>query len=215
MRRVERSAACAVSACSPSSSSASSSRLASTLVSGVRSSCEASATNSRWRSSVASVSPRAASSACEHSLQGHGQLGDLVVGLGVGQAPARVARALDLARGVGQLGDRAHRPLRHGQAGQQGENRPAEHAEDEEDAHARRGVVDVRERPGVEQEPFTDRLGVDHAQLGPVAELLRGGARRHREGGLRRRRLRGLDGGTVHEVRQEQTGIPFSLNTRI
>ena len=32
------------------------------LVSGVRSSCEASATNSRWRSSEASVSPRAASS---------------------------------------------------------------------------------------------------------------------------------------------------------
>ena len=40
----------------------SSSRLASTLVSGVRSSCEASATNSRWRSIAASRSARAASS---------------------------------------------------------------------------------------------------------------------------------------------------------
>ena len=62
IRREERSAERAASACSPWSESASSSRLASTLVSGVRSSCEASATNWRWRASIASVSPRAASS---------------------------------------------------------------------------------------------------------------------------------------------------------
>ena len=60
-RSAARSAA--ASPRSPSSSSASSSRLARTLVSGVRSSCEASATNSRWRTSVASVSSRAPSSA--------------------------------------------------------------------------------------------------------------------------------------------------------
>ena len=81
IRREERSAEAAASRCSPSSSSSSSSRLASTEVSGVRSSCEASATNSRWRASVASVSARASSSACEHRLQRPRQLGDLVLGL--------------------------------------------------------------------------------------------------------------------------------------
>ena len=54
---------------SPCSSSLSSSRFASTLVSGVRSSCEASATNSRWRCSAPSVSMRALSSALEHLLE--------------------------------------------------------------------------------------------------------------------------------------------------
>ena len=62
IRRDERSAESAVDFISPSSCSESSSRLASTLVSGVRSSCEASATNARWRTSIASVSPRAWSS---------------------------------------------------------------------------------------------------------------------------------------------------------
>ena len=62
MRRDERRADAAASRGSPSSSSSSSSRLASTEVSGVRSSCEASATNSRWRCSAASVSARALSS---------------------------------------------------------------------------------------------------------------------------------------------------------
>ncbi len=66
-----RAGACAARSAAPSwpprpgrrcRDSASSSRLASTLVSGVRSSCEASATKRRWRASIASVSPRAASS---------------------------------------------------------------------------------------------------------------------------------------------------------
>ena len=60
MRRDERSAESAMSRCSPASSASSSSRFARMLVSGVRSSCDASATNLRWRASVASVSPRAA-----------------------------------------------------------------------------------------------------------------------------------------------------------
>ena len=70
----------------------------------------------------------------EHPLERAGQLGDLVVGLGVGQAPARVAGALDLAGRVGQLGDRAHRPLRRREPGQQRQDRAAEHAEEQEDA---------------------------------------------------------------------------------
>ncbi len=62
MRLDERRAERAASPSSPCSDSASSSRFASTLVSGVRSSCDASATKRRWRASIASVSPRAASS---------------------------------------------------------------------------------------------------------------------------------------------------------
>ena len=64
MRREERRAERAASPSSPCRDSASSSRLASTDVSGVRSSCEASATKRRWRASVASVSAWASSSEC-------------------------------------------------------------------------------------------------------------------------------------------------------
>jgi hypothetical protein len=63
MRCEERSADRAASPCSPSSVSARKSRFARTLVSGVRSSCDASATNSRWRRSIASCSSRDAASA--------------------------------------------------------------------------------------------------------------------------------------------------------
>ena len=98
MRREERSAEAAASRCSPVSSSSSSSRFASTEVSGVRSSCEASATNSRWRASAPSVSARALVERREHRVQRAGQLGHLVLGLGVGQLQRGVARALDLAR---------------------------------------------------------------------------------------------------------------------
>ena len=113
----------------PSSSSSSSSRLASTEVSGVRSSCEASATNSRWRASVASVSARASSSACEHRLQRARQLGDLVVGLGV-RDPHATGRACARSRARrGQLGDRLHRAARGRQAGEQRQRGAAEHAE--------------------------------------------------------------------------------------
>ena len=49
-------------------------------VSGVRSSCEASATNCRWRCRAPSVSSRAASSASSMACSVRGELGDLVVG---------------------------------------------------------------------------------------------------------------------------------------
>ena len=81
IRREERSAEAAASRCSPSSSSSSSSRLASTEVSGVRSSCEASATNSRWRASAASVSRARLVERVEHRLERARELGDLVLGL--------------------------------------------------------------------------------------------------------------------------------------
>ena len=140
----ERSAEAAASRCSPSSVSSSSSRLASTDVSGVRSSCEASATNSRWRASVASVSARASSSACSIESSVVGQLGDLVVGLRPrdarldGRACASISRAA-----VGQLGDRLHRAARRRQAGQQRQRGAAEHAEAEEQLHAVRGRLHV------------------------------------------------------------------------
>ena len=73
----------------------------------------------------------------EHSLQRPGQLGDLVLGLGMGDAAARVPGALDLPGGVGQLDDRAHRP-RAVQPGQQRENRAAEHPEQQEDLDSAR-----------------------------------------------------------------------------
>ena len=177
MRREERSADAAASRCSPVSSSSSSSRLASTEVSGVRSSCEASATNSRWRASAPSVSARASSSAREHRVQRARQLGDLVLGLGVGDPHGRVARALDPARGRGQLGDRLHRAARGGQAGQQRQQRAAEHAEGEEDLHAVGGVLDVGDLARVLEEPRVGRACDRHAARlhAPAVDL--GGAR--------------------------------------
>ena len=84
MRWEERSADRAASPCSPCSDSASSSRLASTLVSGVRSSCEASATNRRWRDEHRLGLAARGVELAEHPLERAGQLGHLVVGLGLG-----------------------------------------------------------------------------------------------------------------------------------
>ena len=76
----------------------SSSRLACTLVSGVRSSCEASATNSRWRSKARSRSVRGLVERLEHLVHRLRQLADLVVGGGDRHPPGRVAGGGDLAR---------------------------------------------------------------------------------------------------------------------
>ena len=62
----------------------------------------------------------------EHPFERLRQLGDLVIGLGPRHLPARVTGALDLARGVGQLDDRAHRAGRDEQAGDQRRDRAAE-----------------------------------------------------------------------------------------
>ena len=45
----------------------------------------------------------------EHALERSGQLGDLVLGLGMGDLQAGVLGAFDLPRRVGQLDDRPHR----------------------------------------------------------------------------------------------------------
>ncbi len=103
------------------------------LVRGVRSSWEASATNSRWRTSADSVSSRAASSWRSMSSSVCGQLGHLVVGLGARQRLRRVARARHLASGAGEPGDRAHRATSHGEAGQKGQAGAAEDPQPEEE----------------------------------------------------------------------------------
>ena len=136
IRRDERSADAAASRASPSSSISSSSRLASTEVRGVRSSCEASATNSRWRASAASVSPRAWSSAWSMLSSVSASSDTSSLGLGVRDPQRRVARARDRARGLGQARDRGHGARRGGEAGEQRQRCAAEHAEPEEDAHA-------------------------------------------------------------------------------
>ncbi len=101
IRRVERSAASAVSACSPASSSVSRSRLASTLVRGVRSSCEASAMNSRCRSSIAWVSAREESRApsIASSVRASSAISSLASGWGTCRLGSRV-RSISRAASV-------------------------------------------------------------------------------------------------------------------
>ena len=107
------------------------------LVSGVRSSWEASATNSRWRASAASLSSCGLAELAEHVLEGVGQVGDLVVGARLGQRDVRVPRPRHLARGAGEPGDRAHRAAGHQQAAEEREQRAAEHAEGQEEPRTR------------------------------------------------------------------------------
>ena len=86
----------------------------------------------------------------EHPVQRAGQLGDLVVGLAAG-APAARGRASARSRArpsVSCVIGRIARAAR-GQAAEQREHGAAEHAEQQEQAHAARRVVDVGERAGV------------------------------------------------------------------
>ena len=136
MRWEERSAERAASPWSPCSDSASSSRFASTLVSGVRSSWEASATKRRWRASIASVSPRAASSSRSIPSSVRASSATSSSACGLGDAARRVARARDLRGGAGQRGDRRHRPARDRHAGEQREHAAGEHAEQQEQLDA-------------------------------------------------------------------------------
>ncbi len=105
----------------------------------------------------------------EHALQRARQLGHLVIGLGMGDSPARVARSLDLARRGGQLGDGAHGPPRHREPGEQGQERSPGHAEDEEEANLAGRVAHVRQRTGVLEHGRTEGRHGDHARLDAVA----------------------------------------------
>ena len=119
IRCVERSAERGGLAVGPRSDSTSSSRFASTLVSGVRSSCEASATKARWRSSVVSVSSRAAASEASMPLSVRESSATSSSAVGCGQRPVGVAGALDLGCRGGQLGDRRDRAARDERPGAQ------------------------------------------------------------------------------------------------
>jgi hypothetical protein len=86
--------------------------LASTDVSGVRSSCEASATNSRWRTSAASVSVRASSSACniDSSVSESSATSSSAWGRGMMPAGSRVraiSRAASVSSAIGSIARRA------------------------------------------------------------------------------------------------------------
>ena len=144
MRCEERSAERAASACSPSQRSASSSRFASTLVSGVRSSCEASATNWRWRASIASVSPRAASSSrsMPSSVRASSATSSSASRLRACCATGSRVRAISRAARR-ELRDRRHRAARDRHAGEQRERRAGEHAEQQEQLDAADRRLDV------------------------------------------------------------------------
>ena len=85
----------------------------------------------------------------QHRVQGPGQLGDLVLARRLGNAPAGVAGALDLAGGGREVGDRVHRAARHGEAGQQRQPRSAQDAEQQEPPDAGRRALHSGERAGV------------------------------------------------------------------
>ena len=132
IRCVERSADAAASWSAPWSDSTSSSRFASTLVSGVRSSCEASATNARWRSSVASVSSRAAESesSIPRSVRESSATSSSAVGSGSVRLGSRV-RSISAAAAVSSaIGVIARRATSAPAAIRQ--DRPGEHAEREQ-----------------------------------------------------------------------------------
>ena len=86
--------------------------MASTDVSGVRSSCEASATNSRWRASVASVSVRASPSAAsiDSSVRASSATSSSESGRGIRTAGSRersTSRAAAVSSAIGSIARRA------------------------------------------------------------------------------------------------------------
>jgi hypothetical protein len=118
----------------------------------------------------------------QHAVQRARELGDLVVGLDLGDALARVTGTLDLAGRRRQRRDRRHRPPCDHQPGQQREAGSAEHADDEEQPQPSDGRLDGPQRPRVldvqrVQRQVADALG-QRARLDPVAiDLHRPGAR--------------------------------------
>jgi hypothetical protein len=85
----------------------------------------------------------------EHAVERPGQLRDLVVGLGLRDPQAGVASARDLTRRGRELGDRGHRAASQDETAEQRRARASQHAEDQEEADARNGVLHRRDRPGV------------------------------------------------------------------
>ena len=86
----------------------SSSRFAWMLVSGVRSSCEASATNSRWACTICSVSERAASSwrSMSSSVRASSATSSSVSGIGIRREGSRVvatSRAAAVSEAIGRI----------------------------------------------------------------------------------------------------------------
>ena len=116
------------------------------LVSGVRSSCEASATNSRCFCIAASRSVRAASS--ERSICSRVRASSPTSSStsGSGMLLRGVAGVGDLARRRGQRGDRPHRPVGDRQPGEAGEQGAAEDAGGDEQPEAVDRRVDVLAR---------------------------------------------------------------------
>jgi len=92
--------------------------------SGVRSSCEASATNCRWRASIVSVSLRAASSSRSIPSSVRASSATSSSAADCGSRPGGIAGARDLRRGTRQLCDRPHRPARDRHPGQHREGGP-------------------------------------------------------------------------------------------
>ena len=193
MRCEERSAERAASPWSPCSESASSSRFASTLVSGVRSSCEASATNWRWRASIASVSSRAASSSrsMPSSVRASSATSSSAGGWGMPREGSRV-RAISAAVEV-SCGDRRHRAARDRHARGEREQAAGEHAEHQEQLDALDRRLGGRDLAPVLDEDLPDRLAgvaqshdrraADHAvAVDRVADV---GERRRRATALR------------------------------
>ena len=165
MRWEERSADRAASPRSPSSTSVSSSRLARIEVSGVRSSCEASATNWRWRSRAPSVSSREASKPSSMACSVCASSATSSSARGLGQRLRRVARALDVVGGRREPGDRGHRAPAQQDAAEQRQQRAAEHARAEEEADAPDGGLDVGDLARVLDDEREDQpLGVADAR---------------------------------------------------
>ena len=101
----------------------------------------------------------------EHRFERARQLGDLVLGLGVGDAQRRVARALDLTRCLCQLDDRTHRALGDEQAREHRQDRAAEHAATEEDPHLADRLVEVGQRLRVNEQARAVWLHADRHRL--------------------------------------------------
>ncbi len=107
----------------------------------------------------------------EHAVQRARQLRDLVVGLSRRDPACGVARALDLARGRRERGDRRHRAGGDPQPREEREPGPAEHADEQEEAHAVDRRLHVGERPRVLHVDVADEVVVDVRGDGDAAVL--------------------------------------------